>query len=216
MNSVKSAINYINKNKQNRTFIVKVLDPAPDGYYPKHWYFSTPSSEIDNSTKPLEYLQYQNKNSKITNLPSRSMNNSYNLNWQALATNQFCILYALYGILDHSDTKINFQEINNDKIAPEIIENADKNKLQYDDQSQRHNTIQLLTWFKNLILSTSTNITEKVTFYGAKQLYAEKGYKILPSSRDRFNKTGKYNIDDVLNAINQGIQTPEIFAPDFS
>ena len=78
--TIKQFKKYLEKNKEEYTFIVKSKTENVEGFYQFHWYFQSPHSPYD----------FQDKN---------TMNNSYHLHWQLLKTDQFCNGFALFGAL---------------------------------------------------------------------------------------------------------------------
>jgi hypothetical protein len=133
----------LKQQKQTHYFIIKVLSNAPEWYYPAHWYFQTPTSPED-ATKMMENSDTIWEGRKSKKEPVRTLNNSYALGWQVNRSNQFCMLYALYGLLTEDVEKSNpFTKIR-------LLQDSEidgREGEDYEDENQIENTRLVITFF---------------------------------------------------------------------
>jgi hypothetical protein len=216
LTDINEILSFIKKNKKNMSFIVKITTDCPinKGFYPAHWYFSSPSSPNDISRDIADAAVYnndQNKNGALTPaqiknaikdmLTPRCLNNSYALGWQATATNQFCMMYALYGVHFYSEQNY-LSSITMNKVpavTPKEIYLASKNDLLFNDPVQNRNTKLLLTWFRKF-MSEKFNRAELSS--------------IVHSGNTYFGD--RYGLREVIKCVDNGIKNPELFLPSWA
>ena len=146
----------LKKKKKTHYFIVKVLPNAPQWYYPAHWYFQTPFS-LDDNTKMMENSDTIWQGSKPLKEPKRTLNNSYALQWQINRSNQFCMLYALYGLMSKNIHIHPFKPVK--MLKDSEIEAIPNGTSYHTDPNQNKNTSALLTFFTS-ILQEHTDLFE--------------------------------------------------------
>jgi len=184
--------------------IIKVKSPAPPHHYPNHWYFKTPTSQEDNSDN-LSPTGWKHKKK----LP---YTNSYTLDWQLVSTNQFCMIYALYGTIVplNEQTLVHVENRNNikdDRIKIIFETDEEKRKNLYegiDFTNQNKNTSTILTFFLNLI---------KTYIYSDPDLIMKSVKDGSDAYKKKHNKS--YTLKDVIDQIQDGIKFPEHHKPEW-
>ena len=138
----------LKKKKKTHYFIIKVMPNAPEWYFPAHWYFQTPFSPDDN-TKSIEDSDTIWKGSAPMIEPTRTLNNSYALRWQINRSNQFCMLYALYGLMSKNLDIHPFKPVK--MLKDSVIEAFPSGTAYNRDTNQNQNTSTLLTFFTSIL-----------------------------------------------------------------
>lgn len=213
---VEEVVEYIREHKYNIKFIIKVLRTAPSsnytkpnkskksnkpeaykdyGLYGSHWYFATSNSPIDDH----EFIRKEAGIGKNHEIVDTGLMNSYFLQWQATATNQFCMLYALYGIY-YYDENYKREQKSIFKKLPVIdakLLNEKKGNFCYNHPVQNNNTGELLSWFLGVLGTYKTDDD------------------LIADSIEMGTKTyhGKYTKYDIFSYLKEGIETPEKFLP---
>jgi len=190
---------------KNSFIILKVRSNAPPDHYGNHWYFNTPDSIIDTSYQ-LSTDGWVPKSKPKTGL---MYTNSYTLDWQFVATNQFCMIYALYGVIvPKDDQKITLYSVNNsetidaDRIQ-QIYANGEHLYDGIDYTNQDKNTSTILTFLKNVIQACLNSSDYQLVMKSVTDGSA--AYK------KKHNKS--YSLNEVMAQIQNGIENPELHRP---
>jgi hypothetical protein len=180
--------------------IIKVKNPAPVEHYPNHWYFKTPDSQLDSNEILLPTGWHSKKDLKYTN--------SYTLDWQLVSTNQFCMIYAFYGIIvpikDQKLLLVDNRKYVDDERIKQIFDTEEKNRQSLynglDFKNQDKNTSTILTFFLQFI----------TTYIGSSLMT-----KSIKDGSDAYKKNHKksYELRDVFNQIQDGISHPHYHRP---
>ena len=143
----------LKKKKKTHYFIIKVMANAPVWYYPAHWYFQTPFSP-DDTSKMMEESDTLWKGRTPEKEPIRTLNNSYAMRWQVNRSNQFCMLYALYGLMSKNLDVHPFKTV---KLLKDSDIESRHNTVYNRDPNQNQNTSNLLSFF-TFILQEYTDL----------------------------------------------------------
>jgi len=180
--------------------IIKVKNPAPREHYPNHWYFKTPDSPPDKNEIVSSTGWHGKKDLKYTN--------SYTLDWQLVSTNQFCMIYAFYGIIvplqEQKLLPVDNRKYVDDERIRQIFDTDENNRQTMyrgiDYTNQDKNTSTILTFLLRFI----------TTYIGSPLMT-----KSIKDGSDAYKKNHKksYELRDVLNQIQDGISNPHHHRP---
>lgn len=190
---------------KNSFIILKVRSNAPPDHYGNHWYFNTPDSIIDTSDQ-LSTNGWVPKSKPKTGL---MYTNSYTLDWQFVATNQFCMIYALYGVIVPKDVqKTTLYSVNNDEMIDadriqQIYTNGENLYDGIDYANQDKNTSTILTFLKNVIQACLNSSDYQLVMKSVTE--GSSAYK------KKHNKS--YSLNNVMEQIQNGIENPEFHRP---
>jgi hypothetical protein len=185
-NKVKDMETDIKNLKDKGTFVVRSVcnNESGDGrYYEGHWYFQTKYSPVDPTDNSV------------------TLSNSYDLGWQVERSDQFCMVYSLFGATrkaaywrkHRKDPYFFFKQV------PKLKNDANVSDKKYNNAIQNANTKKLMM-FLDKFLEKHPDVCDAT----------------MKSLKQPINDCGvnqKYTIDDVRKTIKWGIDQPERLLP---